>query len=366
MESIKIIATRFLDFAGDEIAPGGLQRYILYLIRFFKEHNRHVTVYQKATGPFDREIADARVVGVKTAPGGFGHLQLNLKTRRLVKPGDKAIYASMETAYPRFIPGAAVIQHGVWWDREFPFAKRIYNSRNVRKAARKASKLICVDTNFINWHRTTYPGDIGFEERAVYIPNCVDTSLFDPEKYETKKDELPVLLFPRRAEIQRGVFLFFDVCESLFAKGRDFRAVFAGEGRASAELETRIGASRFNERYEATSVAPDDMPALYARSDIVVVPTTHGEGTSYAVLEAMAMGKPVVATTVGGLPNLVIHGVNGLLTAPTAPAFKNAVTELLDNPAEIKRLGGAGREISRQFSLPVWLGRIEKTLAGFI
>lgn len=88
----------------------------------------------------------------------------------------------------------------------------------------------------------------------------------------------------------------------------------------------------------------DDAPALMRRCDVLVMPSVAREGLPRAVVEAMAMGKPVVATTVGGLPELVENEVSGLLVPPRDPAaLAAAIRRLLDDPALAHRLGAAAR-----------------------
>jgi glycosyltransferase involved in cell wall biosynthesis len=86
--------------------------------------------------------------------------------------------------------------------------------------------------------------------------------------------------------------------------------------------------------------------------DIFVLPSL-SEGLSSAILEAMATSLPIVATAVGGIPELVEDGDNGLLVAPADPAaLARAIERLADNPEESQRMGLRGRErMEEQFTL---------------
>ena len=87
----------------------------------------------------------------------------------------------------------------------------------------------------------------------------------------------------------------------------------------------------------------NDIPDLLAASDISVL-SSHEEGFSNVILESMAAGLPVVATCVGGNPEVIVHGENGWLVPPKNPqklALK--ILDLLQNPEKAKKWGEAGR-----------------------
>ena len=88
----------------------------------------------------------------------------------------------------------------------------------------------------------------------------------------------------------------------------------------------------------------DDMPALLATSDVVVLPTYYPEGIPRVLIEAAAMSRPIVSTTIPGVAEIVEDGVNGALVPPRdAVALAAAIKELLDNPDLRAEYGAAGR-----------------------
>ncbi len=91
-----------------------------------------------------------------------------------------------------------------------------------------------------------------------------------------------------------------------------------------------------------------DIPALLAASDVFALPSLT-EALPTVLAEAMAAGLPIVATTVGGIPEMVDHGVNGLLVPPADPgALSGAVIRMLDNPVQTAAMGRAGERIARE------------------
>jgi len=95
----------------------------------------------------------------------------------------------------------------------------------------------------------------------------------------------------------------------------------------------------------------DDVPAILSASDLFVLPS-ESEASPNVILEAMAAGLPVVASKVGGIPELVTDGVTGFLVPPSdPPALTHALLDLIDHPERAGAFGQAGRaRIEREYS----------------
>jgi glycosyltransferase involved in cell wall biosynthesis len=118
--------------------------------------------------------------------------------------------------------------------------------------------------------------------------------------------------------------------------------LIAGEGPERARLERTIASLGIGERVRFLG-ARTDVPDLLAAADVCVCCSSF-EGGPLSVMEYLAAGKPVVATRVGGLPELVEPGANGVLVAPGAPGqLAAAIAELLGDPGERERMGRRGR-----------------------
>ncbi|HGG59603.1 MAG TPA: glycosyltransferase family 1 protein [Gammaproteobacteria bacterium] len=93
----------------------------------------------------------------------------------------------------------------------------------------------------------------------------------------------------------------------------------------------------------------DDAPSLMKTMDVVVHPSSEFDSCPRVVLEALHAGRPVVATTVGGVPELIEDGVTGLLVPPKNPSsLAVAIRRLLANPEEARKLGAAGQRRARE------------------
>jgi glycosyltransferase involved in cell wall biosynthesis len=110
-------------------------------------------------------------------------------------------------------------------------------------------------------------------------------------------------------------------------------------------------------------VEHDQMPAHYARADLFVLPSRR-ESFGLVLAEAMACGLPVVATTAGAIPEVVVDGVTGLLVQPDSPeALASAVVSLLNDPQRMKTMGAAGSERVRE--LFTWDRVAERVADGY-
>jgi glycosyltransferase involved in cell wall biosynthesis len=155
---------------------------------------------------------------------------------------------------------------------------------------------------------------------ARWIPNGVE---IPPEIGE--EADPPEVLFVGRLSPEKGI-------SELVGATRGLNLVVAGDGPLRHLVPGTLG-----------FVAPAEVQCLMARAAVVVLPS-HREGLPMVLLEAMAHGRAVVATPVGGTPTLVEDGVTGLLVpVGDTEALREAVTRLLGNPALRRKLGRAGR-----------------------
>jgi glycosyltransferase involved in cell wall biosynthesis len=159
---------------------------------------------------------------------------------------------------------------------------------------------------------------------------------------------------------EKGVDVLIDAAELLAAELPDLRVLVAGGGPEEERLRAVVGARGLDETVFLLGLRRDVADVLEALD--VVAFSSHREGTPLAVMESMAAGKPIVATRVGGIPDLIEDGVHGLLVPPRdPPALARALARLLGDERLRTRLGASARERqSREFDIDVTVQNVER------
>lgn len=131
----------------------------------------------------------------------------------------------------------------------------------------------------------------------------------------------------------------------------DFRVEIAGDGRLAGDLQSLVTELGLDERVRLLGNV-SDVPALLSRCSMMVLPSLT-EGISLTLLEGMARGLPVVATRVGGNPEVVVDGSTGVLVPSRSPEeLARALLEVHRSPLEARRMGRAGRDrVERYFDV---------------
>ncbi len=149
-----------------------------------------------------------------------------------------------------------------------------------------------------------------------------------------------------RLSAQKGQLLLVDAFAELVGSGADATLVLAGDGELRGAIEARIAKHGLQERVTIAGwVTTDQIRALLHASRALVLPS-FAEGLPVVIMEAFALGRPVITTFVAGIPELVESGRNGWLVpaGATAPLVA-ALREALEAPVErLDAMGAAGRE----------------------
>jgi len=180
--------------------------------------------------------------------------------------------------------------------------------------------------------------------RVTTIYNGINMSKFRPAAPGT---DTPNLICVARLSREKAHAVLLDAARRLLADGVKFRLRIVGDGPIRSALEQQRARLGIEETVEMLG-ARDDVPALLRNADLFVLPSST-EGLPMTIIEAMASALPVVATRVGGVPELVKPGVNGLLVPPQDPdALASALRKLIEDSRLRHDMGAAGRRFAEE------------------
>ena len=223
-----------------------------------------------------------------------------------------------------------------------------YPKRLERWSCRVANRLAdCVTAPAESVRRHVHAVERCRPKKIVVIPNGVDLERFrGVQPASTAALELPgpgpILGSVGRLSPKKGQATLLEAAALVLRRRPDVTFVLVGDGPQRAELGAHAERLGLDGRLRFLGLVEDPIPLL-PRMDIFVLPS-HMEGMSNALLEAMAAGRPVVATNVGGNAEVVQDGVTGLLVPPRDPQrLAEALLTLLDDPARAAAMGAAGR-----------------------
>jgi glycosyltransferase involved in cell wall biosynthesis len=303
-----------------------------------------------------------------------------------------------ERLWPRRLPlFASPLYHPLYWREVLGRARgldlvHIHNFSQPARALRAAGARVVLHMH-CDWLTQLNPRLVRRRLEAVdLVLTCSDyltgrgRSAFPQIRWETVHNGVDTsgdlrpgsrtILFVGRVSPDKGVHVLLEAFRLLCERRDDLRLELIGdEARPSRSMQVRLdeeprvrALARFYRgrgylepllarlpRGVAERVAHrawithEEVLADYRRAAVVVVPSVWNEPFGMPAAEAQAAGKPVVASGVGGLPEVVIDGETGLLVPPEdPPALASAIGRLLDDPALVRRLGETGRRRARE------------------
>jgi len=213
----------------------------------------------------------------------------------------------------------------------------------VSRVLRLSSWLTCKAGAVLDQARQLVPEIIG---RSSVIHNGLELSPLLPEPLPNKA---PRILCLGRLAPQKGFDLALTAFASISKRFPHIRLVIAGDGPGRKSLEQQAARLGLVSAIDFLGwVTPDRVPALINTASMVVMPS-RWEGLPSVALQAASMARPLVATRVGGLPEIVEHQRTGLLVEPEDPgSLAKAMTFLLEHPETAGKLGAAGRSRVRE------------------
>ncbi|MDZ4861082.1 MAG: glycosyltransferase family 4 protein [Candidatus Hydrogenedentes bacterium] len=280
----------------------------------------------------------------------------------------KAGYLGRLAAAKAGVPIIFHTPHGHIFFGYFNRALTALYTRLERHAARKTDCLIALTRRGIEEHLAH---SVGRPDQWVPVFSGIDLAPFDHAIAQREATRAALGIGPNeiligavgRLEPVKGFAYFVDASLLVAEASESARFILVGDGALRAELESR--AKPLGTRFQFLGMR-DDVPELMAAMDICVVPSLN-EGMGRVILEAGAAGTPVVASRVGGIPEIVQEPATGLLVRPRdATGISSAALSLVHSAERRARMGSAARGHARGYSLASMVEKIESLYDNFV
>ncbi|MDI6787412.1 MAG: glycosyltransferase family 4 protein [Planctomycetota bacterium] len=188
-------------------------------------------------------------------------------------------------------------------------------------------------------------------QKIVVVHNGVDSDKFKPmdqisirQKLNLPRDK-KIILFVGALRTIKGLIYLVQAIKEMSRKRSDFLLVLVGSGPLQEELEAQVLKAGVEEYVRFVGLRPyDEIPKWMNACDVFCLPSLQ-EGFGVVLIEAGACGRPVVATRVGGIPEIVIDGETGLLVEPrSSEQLAEALERLISNQELCYQMGQNGRQ----------------------
>jgi len=194
----------------------------------------------------------------------------------------------------------------------------------------------------------------GVQEGKIHlVRNGIDLRPFDNATPSLRKnfvDNPPIVGLVGRLSTEKGVDIFLRAAARVLTELPSTKFVVVGEGPDREKLELLIDELKIRESVSMLGHR-DDMPSVYASFEIMVS-ASRQEGLPIAILEGMASRRPLIATTVGAVPTVVLNGRTGVVLPPeNFEALASEIVSLLNDSSRRESLGAAARKlVEEEFS----------------
>lgn len=349
--------------------PGGVTNHISHLETEFSRLGHDVTIL--APSSLDEgTLARGRIVKLGSvvavpANGSIARITLSLRISGRVKRLLRAEQFDIIHLHEPFVPALPITVlrhsqtiniatfHSSWDGRE----ARLYGNPLLRRFNRRLHGRIAVSEHARDFVRGPFPGDYRVIPNGIIAEEFGDDVAPLPALADGKRN----ILFVGRLEHRKGFRYLLRAFAAIRAERSDVRLVVVGaySDAARKRYEAFTRATGILDVLFTGRVADDQIPRYYHSCDVFCAPSTGGESQGIVLLEAMASGRAIVATDIGGYRGVVDSGVEGFLVPPKdGDALAGALRRLLDDPDLRARMGQAGRAKAPRYSWPTIAGQV--------
>jgi phosphatidyl-myo-inositol alpha-mannosyltransferase len=348
--------------------PGGVQDHIAHLAAELRSQGNTVRILTPATGERSRRVeygvyklgwaAPVRVNGsiarVAVAPDWRGRIRSLLRREQFdVLHMHEPLASALPLTMLRLTGATNTVYVGTFhaWARRSLTSTSdwaYYSARPLLgRYFRRIQGRIAVSPAAAEFVSRFFPGEYRI------IPNGVDLSRFSPEVaplLQYSGDGWINVVFLGRLEQRKGLKYLLRAIPIIRQHYPKTRFLIGGDGPQRVGFQTYVAQAGWRDVIFLGRVPADQLPALYATADAFCAPNTGGESQGIVLLEAMAAGRPVVASDIPGFRSVIRTQRDGLLVAPkNHEQLAWAVCHLLDDEDERRRLAFAARERAKDF-----------------
>ena len=348
--------------------PGGVQDHIAHLAAELRSRGNTVRILTPATGSRARQVeygvyklgwaAPVRVNGsiarVAVAPDWRGRIRSLLRREQF---DVLHMHEPLASALPLTMLRLSGISNTLYVGTFHAWARRSLTSTSdwayysakplLGRYFRRLHGRIAVSPAAAEFVSRFFPGEYRI------IPNGVDLARFN-----ASVEPLPQytdgrffnIVFLGRLEQRKGLKYLLRAIPIIRQHYPNSRILIGGDGPQRVGFQTYVAQAGWRDVVFLGRVPAEQLPALYATADVFCAPNTGGESQGIVLLEAMATGRPVVASDIPGFRSVIRNHRDGLLVAPkNHEQLAWAVCHLLDDEDERRRLGVAARERAKEF-----------------
>lgn len=357
---------------------GGIERYTSNLAAGLVKRGHNVTVYcsSRPLGPGETIVDGVRVVRFQT-PLLFYGAPLGLVPPGLIRENFDVMHCSFPSPYfasiSALVSATRKIPAVLTWHNDLPVVRPIASPLVRLHDALSPTYLdvyrylIATTSEYARNSMTLHR----YSRKVRVVLNGVDTGRFRPgldgnfvaEKYGLKGSKIVLFVGAlTRWHSYKGVDLLLEAFALVSRRSSSLRLIVVGGGEMLGAYKSMARDLNVIEKVQFIGQVDDDvLPLFYAACDVAVLPSRDSsEGFGLVLLEAMASGKAVIGTSVGGIPELVQNGRNGILVEPNNPeALGEAILDLCADDEKRSTMGRSGREFALSHSWEDVAGRVE-------
>lgn len=339
--------------------PGGANVHIAQLADHLRARGHEVRILAPADGPVEAGvIALGRTIGV-AYNGSVARMAFGPRVAARVRVALRRAHPDVVHVHEPFAPSAAMLAGMV---ARVPVVATFHAAaesrayRVARPALQPLWKKIAIKIAVSAAARDTVESVFGGGARI--IPNGVECARF--ARIPPPDPSNRTVLFTGRLEKRKGPQVLLAAARAVRREVHGARFVIAGDGPLRKELEGDVPADLADAVTFTGRFSEQDRDALLSLCQVVCLPALGGESFGYTLVEAMAAGRAVVASSIRGYAAVARDGVDGLLVPPEDPrALADALVKVLEDPAASAQMGAAGRARARTFDWPIVAADIE-------